>query len=111
MGASLRTALRTSDTRAGRPMAITLSRLRTFLILAETNNFEKTAAKVGRSQPAVSEQIRTLEDALGVSLFHRKTRSVALTLEGKRLVERIQPVLNDLDAIVDEFSKVSTLQL
>lgn len=92
-------------------MAITLSRLRTFILLAETNNFEKTAAKVGRSQPAISEQIRTLEDALGVSLFHRKTRTVALTLEGKRLLERIKPILGDLDAVFEEFSKFSTLQV
>jgi DNA-binding transcriptional LysR family regulator len=79
--------------------------------LAETNSFEKTAARVDRTQPAISEQIRTLEDAVGVSLFHRKTRTVALTPEGKRLAERLKPILNDLDAVIEEFSKLSTLEI
>lgn len=92
-------------------MTITLSRLRSFLVLAETTSFEKTAAKVGRSQPAISEQIRTLEVALGVSLFHRKTRTVALTQEGKHLFERIKPILSGLDSVVEDFSKLSTLEV
>ncbi len=41
-------------------MAITLARLRTFVVLAETKSFDKTAKIVGRSQPAVTEQVRSL---------------------------------------------------
>ena len=57
-------------------MTVTLSRLRSFVVLAQTKSFAKTAKAVGRSQPAITDQIRTLEEALGVGLFHRRTRSV-----------------------------------
>ena len=60
----------------GKSMALTLSRLRSFFVLAETKSFERTAIAVERSQPAITEQIRTLEETLGVALFHRSAGSL-----------------------------------
>lgn len=92
-------------------MSITLSRLRSFVVLAETKSFERTAATVGRSQPAITEQIRTLEETLGLALFHRQTRSVSLTSEGKIFLQRIKVVLDDLDGIIEDFAKVASLEV
>jgi DNA-binding transcriptional LysR family regulator len=92
-------------------MAVTLSRLRSFVVLAQTKSFDKTAKTVGRSQPAITDQIRTLEEVLGVALFHRQTRSVHLTAEGEVLFHRVQGILRDLDALLVDFAKVTALEV
>jgi len=91
-------------------MSITISRLRTFTVLAATKSFAKTAAIVGRSQPSVTEQIRTLEEAVGVLLFHRQTRSVTVTSEGHLFLERVQNILAELDSLVRDFKKFALLE-
>ncbi|WP_266064874.1 LysR family transcriptional regulator [Brucella intermedia] len=65
---------------------VNLKLLQTFLALAESGSFRETADQVAKSQSAVSTQIKLLEDQLGVSLFHRTTRSVRLTHEGELLL-------------------------
>ncbi|MBM3197934.1 MAG: LysR family transcriptional regulator [Chlamydiae bacterium] len=62
------------------------SLLKTFLLLAETNNFTLAAQKLYRSQSAISLQIARLESLLGKTLFTRDNRNVALTLEGEQLI-------------------------
>jgi DNA-binding transcriptional LysR family regulator len=59
--------------------------LRTFTVLADTASFSRTAELIGRTQSAVSAQIRKLEDQLGRELFFRTTRAVRLTAEGEAL--------------------------
>lgn len=90
-------------------MSVTLLRLRSFATLAETRSFDKAAKAVGRSQPAITEHIKTLEAALGVTLFHRQTRSIRLTQEGETFYHRIVALLRDLDSLLDDFAKVATL--
>lgn len=92
-------------------MTVTLSRLRSFIALAETKSFEKTADLVGRSQPAVTEQIRTLEETLGVALFHRQTRAVSLTPEGELLFDRLKVILQDLDHLMEDVARVASLEV
>lgn len=91
-------------------MAITLNRLRTFVVLAKTGSFHRTSDIVGRSQPAVSAQIRSLEDALGVPLFYRKTRSIELTQEGELMFSRVRNILAELDELLDDFRDVASLE-
>lgn len=57
--------------------------LRAFVALAETLHFTRAAERVGRSQSALSVQIRRLEDTLGHSLFLRNQRNVRLTESGE----------------------------
>lgn len=90
-------------------MTITLLRLRSFVALADTRSFDKAAKAVGRSQPAITEHIRTLEEALGVALFHRQTRSVRLTSEGEVFQRRIVGLLRDLDGLLSDFTRVVDL--
>jgi DNA-binding transcriptional LysR family regulator len=75
-----------------------LGALRTFVAVAETRTFEHAGSLVGRTQPAVSQQMRRLEDQAGVRLFRRSGRNNELTPAGVRLVGHARRIL----AIHDE---------
>lgn len=77
--------------------------LRTFVSLAETHSFSRTGARVGRSQSAVSGQLAKLESVLGVRLFARDTRNVALTPEGERLLPDARAMVAQADAMLARF--------
>ena len=77
--------------------------LRTFVVLAETLSFNRTGARVGRSQSAVSGQIARLEAALGVRLVARDTRNVALTPEGEQALGPARAILAEADGLMARF--------
>lgn len=58
------------------------TQLECFMAVANFLNFSRAAQQLRITQPAVSHQINTLEDELGVKLFHRTSKSVRLTQEG-----------------------------
>jgi DNA-binding transcriptional LysR family regulator len=60
--------------------------LNCFLAVANSLSFAKAAQKMNISQPAITHQIKSLEEELNVKLFHRSTRVVELTLEGQTFV-------------------------
>ena len=68
--------------------------LETFLAVAQTGSFSAAARAVHRTQPAVSQVIRKLEDELGEALFDRASRDGLLTDAGKVLQEYAQKMLN-----------------
>jgi DNA-binding transcriptional LysR family regulator len=68
-------------------MQITFDQLNAFRILAETKSFTKTAERLFRTQPAISQMIASLEDEIGENLFIRQGRSVILTQAGEILLE------------------------
>jgi DNA-binding transcriptional LysR family regulator len=70
-----------------------LRHLRYFVAVAEELHFRKAAERLHVAQPAVSEQVRKLEQELGVMLFNRTQRSVALTAAGTALLEEARHVL------------------
>lgn len=78
-----------------------LSHLAVFAAVARHLSFQRAAAEAGMSTSAVSHAIRGLEERLGVSLFNRTTRSVALTEAGQHLLERLQPALRDIGEAVE----------
>jgi DNA-binding transcriptional LysR family regulator len=63
-----------------------LAALRIFLAVAEERSFSRAAAKVHRTQPAVSQAVRRLEDDLGEQLFDRSSKSGTLTDAGRVLL-------------------------
>lgn len=81
-----------------------LSHLAAFAAVARLASFRKAGEELSLSTSAVSYAIRNLEERLGVNLFNRTTRSVALTDAGQRLAERLQPVLHDLGDALDEMN-------
>ena len=82
-----------------------------FLTLAQTLSFRRTAEQVHLSQPAVSSLIGRLEEALGVRLFDRTTRSVQLTGPGQVFVEQARLLRDQSDAAVQAVRNVADLQV
>src|SRR5258707_11254899 len=74
-----------------------LAELTAFVAVAEQLSFTKAAVKVGIALPTMSQTIRSLEERLGVRLFNRTTRSVALTEAGDRLLAEVEPILENID--------------
>lgn len=79
--------------------------LTAFVVVAEERNFTRAAAKLEISQSALSGIVRRLEERLGVRLLARTTRSVAPTEAGERLVQRLSPMLRDLDQSMADLSE------
>lgn len=83
---------------------IDTSLLRTFVTLAETQSFSRTASRIGRSQSAVSGQIKKLEDLFGRSLLARDTRNVSLTGDGEKLLVHARQMIAAADAMLARFA-------
>ena len=71
--------------------------MRSFLAVAETGSVTLAASRIGRTQSAVSMQIKRLEDSLGQPLFHREPRGVSLTPRGDQLLPYARRVTRLLD--------------
>lgn len=80
-------------------MNFTLRELEAFLGVARLGNFTRAAKSLNVSQPALTVRIRHLEDAFGVRLLDRTTRSVALTRMGRELLPVVERVLGEIDAV------------
>ncbi|OLL72309.1 LysR family transcriptional regulator YnfL [Pseudonocardia sp. Ae168_Ps1] len=74
-------------------MDVELRQLRMFLTVASELHFSRAAARMHVSQPALSQQVRTLEKALGTPLFDRTSRATELTPAGRVLLEAAPRVL------------------
>ena len=80
----------------------TLADLTALAAIVAHRSFRKAADELGLSPSALSHMVRALEAGMGVRLLHRTTRSVSPTEAGARLVERLRPVLRDLDGALAE---------
>ncbi len=82
-------------------MKLELDDLSAFVAVAQAGGFRDAARVAGSSASSMSEAIRRLEGRLGVRLFNRTTRSVAVTEAGARLLERLVPLMGELAATLD----------
>ncbi len=82
------------------PDGIELRHLRAFVAVAEELNFGRAAERLYVSQPALSRQIRALEQLVGCELLRRSTHRVELTLAGEALLNRSRKLLEDVDHAV-----------
>ena len=81
------------------------TQLSCFLAVAETLSFAKAAENLNITQPAVTQQIRSLEDELNVRLFNRTTRSVSLTHAGVIFIKDARIILDVFERARQRFSE------
>ena len=84
-----------------------MRQLRYLVALADERHFTRAAAQLHIAQPALSQQVRRLEDEVGVALVDRTTRHVALTPAGELLVGRARRALAEIDAAAAELSELA----
>jgi DNA-binding transcriptional LysR family regulator len=77
---------------------VELRELRVLVALAEELHFGRTAERLNLTQGRVSQTVRRLETVLGGPLVERTSRRVAMTRDGAALVERIRPLITDIEA-------------
>lgn len=77
---------------------INLNLYKVFYVCAKCNSFKEASEKLYVTQPAISMQIKSLEDSLGTKLFYRSNTGLSLTNEGKQLYNYIEKSYNYLTA-------------
>jgi len=82
-----------------------------FREVARRRHFRQAAEALAVAQPALSRQIKQLEDALGAPLFTRNNRNVELTAAGRTLLDRIEPLLRTLQQIPTELKALAEGQV
>lgn len=84
--------------------------LRAFCLAARHSSFKVAADRLALTPSAVSHQVKDLEGRLGVTLFERRTRAVALTPIGQQLLEDLAPALEAVAAAVERVTRGQTLR-
>jgi len=84
-----------------------LRHLRYFLAVADCGSVAEAARRLHIVQPALSRQIRDLEEELGSDLFHRNAKGVQLTTPGAQFAIDARRVLNDVEAARDLFVRIA----
>ena len=85
-----------------------LRQLRSFVAVAEEGSLTRAAARLHIAQQSLSQQMRTLELQLGVTLFERSPRGVALTDVGAVLLREARPVLAQADRAVEAVRRAAS---
>src|SRR4029078_9214148 len=80
---------------------MTLRQLRYFDALARHGHFGRAAESCSISQPALSMQIKEMEDVLGGVLLERSARQVTLTKFGEEIVQRVREILRSVEGLGD----------
>ena len=78
---------------------------RIFVVVAKEENITKASDKLNISQPAITKQIKNLENQLSVKLFERKSKGVILTQEGKELYNKLRNPIEELTRIDKQMGK------
>lgn len=80
-----------------------LGALSVFVRAAEARSFTEAGRQLSLSSSAIGKAVARLEDRLGVRLFHRSTRSITLTQEGKLFLESCRRIISEVETIEQEF--------
>lgn len=91
-------------------MDLDSERLRTFRAVVRAGGFSRAAEQLHKSQPAVSQSVRALEEDVGARLFHRLGRQVRLTPAGEILLEHVEQSFAALDAARSRLEALSSLE-
>ncbi|MBQ9486903.1 MAG: LysR family transcriptional regulator [Selenomonadaceae bacterium] len=85
-----------------------LKDMRAFFTIVEEGNISHAAQRLGVAQPALSRQMKRLEEKLNVKLFERGSRRIRLTEAGRVLYERVENILGMVDGTVREITEIGT---
>lgn len=88
-----------------RTMKLDFALLNAIVAVANAGGFREAARVTGTNPSRLSDAVRRAEQQLGVRLFNRTTRTVALTDAGKALMERLQPAMSEVDAALDAINR------
>lgn len=91
-------------------MRPSLRQIDAFLAVAELGSFSRAAERLGSTQPAISQSVRELEEALALRLFDRTTRRVELTAAGAALREQVAEGIDALDRAFARARDLATLK-
>ncbi|MCY6382100.1 LysR family transcriptional regulator [Hoeflea prorocentri] len=89
-------------------MGMDIDALKAFLAIIETGSFTAAGQQIGRTQSAVSQQIKKLEAEIGRPILERGSGTVRLTQEGRRLLGPAREVLNAHDRACEAFALTSS---
>jgi DNA-binding transcriptional LysR family regulator len=81
--------------------------LRYFMAVAEEGHITRAAERLGMQQPPLSQQIKRLEGELGLQLFRRKPRGVALTGAGRAFLADVREIMAGLDRAADRAQRAA----
>ena len=84
-----------------------LRQLEYFLELGRTRSFTKAAQNLSVSQPSITKAVQQLEQELGVTLFDRNQKPIAMTPRGQLFFERVSAILQSLQTAAEEVSRLS----
>ncbi len=85
---------------------IDISKLKTFVTVAELGSFSKASEILYITQPAVTQQIKALEKTIGAKLFQRQGGKMVLTEEGKRIYEIAKSLLASYEGLMEEIARI-----
>ena len=85
---------------------IDITKLKTFVAVADLGSFSKASEILYITQPAVTQQIKALEKIVGAKLFQRQSGKIVLTEEGRRIYEVAKALLNDYENLMEEMAKI-----
>lgn len=82
--------------------------MQAFYAVVEEGNISHAAMRLDMAQPALSRQMKRLEDNLGVQLFERGSRRIRLTEPGRLLYSRVEHILSMVDSTVQEIMEIGS---
>ncbi len=85
---------------------IDISKLKTFVTVADLGSFSRASEILYITQPAVTQQIKALEKTIGAKLFQRQGGKMCLTEEGKRIYEIARILLGSYEGLMEEIAKI-----
>ena len=83
-------------------MSVSLRQVRGFLAVARHQSFTRAARELNVSQPALTVQVRGLEERVGLRLFDRDSRGVRITRAGRELARKLERLRDEFDAAIGE---------
>jgi DNA-binding transcriptional LysR family regulator len=83
-----------------RSRQLSLTNLETLCCIARVGTFHAAAEQMNTTQSAVSGRVRELENSTGMTLFQRHGRRMELTIQGRELVRRVEPLLRNIEDLV-----------